>query len=108
MPKCHKKYIGETRNTILEGLKQHIYIITKNRHNREIVTHFQEHGLHNLKITGLEANSVWPAKQRKNERWWMQKVNTWVPMGLNETPTVSFIFLMITGSSPRVLITYKK
>lgn len=82
---CNIIYVGQTKNTLRQRLKQHLYNIQKNNLNSYLVKHFQIHKASNLRITGLESNLLWSTPQRKRiELSWIKKLNTWFPNGLNE------------------------
>lgn len=81
---CGKMYVGETGNTLLNRLKQHIYSIEKGRLSTPLVQHFQTHCLQYLSITGIQTCVTWTEGQRRRqESLWIQKLKTMVPMGLN-------------------------
>lgn len=83
--KCHKLYIGETKNPLVERLKQHIYHIRKMDRSTALYSHFQHHTLESVQIFGLEHNLDWTRKQRQRAEWmWINKLNTYHPLGLNE------------------------
>lgn len=83
--KCGKKYVGETRNSIMVRMWQHRYNIkNKKDNNTPLVRHFISHGLQALKIAGIQSNRTWTTKQRKAmERRWIYLLNTKQPNGLN-------------------------
>ena len=84
--KCSKQYIGQTKNTILTRLYQHIYNIRhKKETNTHIVQHFIEHGLTSLRVMGLQSNQLWTLHKRlQMERLWIVRLDTKHPKGLNE------------------------
>ncbi|KAL2078819.1 hypothetical protein ACEWY4_026504 [Coilia grayii] len=84
--KCNIQYVGETRNTIATRLIQHKYNIRKKKETHtHIVQHFISHGLHSLRVMGLEQNEMWTTFTRKRtERNWIKKLGTEHPWGLNE------------------------
>lgn len=84
--KCPKQYIGETRGPLKTRLSHHRYNI-RDGHKEEtaLVQHFQRHGLHNVYLRGLEHNPQWTTIQRRRrESFWIRKLDTLVPKGLNE------------------------
>ena len=82
---CKKLYVGQTQHKLLDRLKQHLYHINITTKMSVLYDHFQPHGADNLRITGLESQPHWSAAQRiQAERLWIAKLNTGVPMGLNE------------------------
>ncbi|KAL2076549.1 hypothetical protein ACEWY4_027852 [Coilia grayii] len=84
--KCTKQYVGQTKNTMLTRLYQHVYNIKHQKEiNTHIVQHFTQHGLASLRISGLESNRFWSLfKRLQKERTWMTKLSTKYPNGLNE------------------------
>lgn len=82
---CNKKYVGETKNQLSYRLAQHIGNIKNKRDmGMPLIKHFIEHGLSNLKLSGLERNSNWTTWERKKrERFWIFILGTKEPMGLN-------------------------
>lgn len=81
---CQTKYIGETRYTLLQRLKQHIYTIQKGTLNTPLTIHFRLVGVQNLRISGLEANLLWSFNQRrKREAHWIKELGTEYPRGFN-------------------------
>jgi hypothetical protein len=81
---CHIIYVGETKHTILNRLKQHLYTIHIGTLNTQIVKHFQTHPITSLFITGLEMKACWSDRQRKAaEHRWISKLRTVTPLGLN-------------------------
>lgn len=82
--KCHRMYVGETGQTLLDSLKQHIYSVGENRLNSPLVLHFQIHPLQYFSITGLQACATWMEGQRKRqERMWISRLQTQHPEGLS-------------------------
>ncbi|KAL2076412.1 hypothetical protein ACEWY4_027991 [Coilia grayii] len=82
---CKMKYVGETGNAIATRLTQHKYNI-KNRKSTHlpVIQHFIDHGLPQLRYTGIHHNPTWTTQQRqKEERKWIYKLNTKQPLGLN-------------------------
>ena len=81
---CHIIYVGETKHTILNRLKQHLYTIHIVTLNTQIVQHFQTHPITSLFITGLEMKACWSDRQREAaEHRWRAKLKTLPPLGLN-------------------------
>ncbi|CAK6982346.1 hypothetical protein D5F01_LYC24313, partial [Scomber scombrus] len=84
---CNKHYIGETKNPLLTRLKQHLHNIDKGTLTTHLVTHFQQHSIQYLTISGLEAQDRWTTGQRKRaEKIWIEKLGTITPRGLNDIP----------------------
>lgn len=82
---CGKWYVGQTKNILLERLKQHIYHIEHHTKRTELCTHFRLHGIENLIIGGLESGTGWTTSQRlAAERRWISRLSTCLPRGLNE------------------------
>lgn len=82
---CNRLYVGQTKNTLLERLKQHLRSINGTGRGTHLYEHFRTHGSINLSIMGIEAGSWWSDKQRwVRERQWIQKLNTVYPHGLNQ------------------------
>lgn len=84
--KCPKQYVGQTKNSILTRLNQHIYNINRKKETHtHIVNHFIHHGLPALRVMGLQSDRTWTLKQRLiTETLWIRKLNTKYPNGLNE------------------------
>ena len=84
--RCKKVYVGETRNSLSARLSTHKYNIrTGKKPNTFLEQHFAAHGLQNLKLYGLQHNPHWSTRERKGmEHFWIQKLDTWYPKGLNE------------------------
>lgn len=81
---CRLLYVGETGQTLLERLKQHIYNIERNRLDTPLILHFQTHTSHHLNITGLQTCATWTEGQRRRyERIWISRLRTQYPQGLN-------------------------
>lgn len=84
--KCGKRYVGETKNTILVRMAAHRYTIRKGVTGKgHIVPHFVGHGVENIRVRGLEHNPNWGRANRwAKERQWIKKLGTLFPRGLNE------------------------
>lgn len=84
--KCRLQYVGETRNALQTRLSHHRYNITTGRKDStHLVRHFQNHGLDNLWLVGLEHDPEWTTSQRRRrESAWIRKLNSTHPTGLNE------------------------
>lgn len=83
--KCDVKYVGETKNTLSTRMVQHRYNI-RNRKEMEtpLVKHFLIHGLDALRIGGLQRDINWTdGERKKKERYWIYRLGTKVPFGLN-------------------------
>lgn len=76
---------GETDNSILTRMWGHRSTVKKGTGRKgHLVPNFQRHGIQNLKICGLEHNPEWDKKERwKRERYWIRKLDTGFPKGLN-------------------------
>lgn len=82
--KCGIMYMGETGNTLLTRLLQHIRSIKIARLPTPLVKHFQIHPLRCLTITGVQTCATWTEGQRRRqERLWIEKLKTNIPLGLN-------------------------
>ncbi|KAK3089634.1 hypothetical protein FSP39_005226 [Pinctada imbricata] len=83
---CNKiVYVGETERTLAERAKEHLADI-KHKRNKTVSNHFnlKDHSEKDVKFTILEkcySNSMYYRKGR--EIFWMEKLNTFVPFGLN-------------------------
>lgn len=90
---CKKQYIGQTRNSIRSRWHQHKYNIKMQKGKnqcRTLIEHFQRHGLHKLHIQGVDHNPNWSTRQRLfKEHFWIKKLNTKFPDGLNERIEIS-------------------
>ena len=85
---CNILYVGETRNTLLERLKQHHYHTLKGDIENILYGHFRGGNCRAWVATGLEGATLWSNAQRKHfERVWVAKLNTCHPMGLNDPGT---------------------
>ena len=84
--RCKIIYIGETRNSLSARLSTHRYNVrTERKSNTFLVRHFMAHGLHNMRLQGLQHNPHWTTKERRGvEHNWIRKLGTWHPKGLNE------------------------
>lgn len=82
---CGKRYVGETGNSILTRMWGHRHTVKKGTQRKgHVVPHFQRHGVGNMKVCGLEHNSTWNKRDRmKRESYWIRKLDTWFPKGLN-------------------------
>jgi len=85
--KCHKQYVGQTKNELRVRAYQHAHnIVHKIEKRRHLVRHFIVHGIEAFRITGLQSNSGWSLGQRLwHERAWIKRLDTRYPRGLNET-----------------------
>ena len=84
--KCRLQYVGQTKNTIMTRLYQHMYNITNHKETQTyIVSHFIKHGLSSLRIAGIQHNPHWSLAIRlTEEKQWIDKLSTIHPRGLNE------------------------
>lgn len=83
--KCGIKYVGETKNSLSTRMYQHRYNI---RHRKEVekplVKHFLIHGLNSVRMAGLQKHVNWTDFERKKiERYWIYRLGTREPSGLN-------------------------
>ncbi|KAK1875108.1 Homeobox protein TGIF2LY [Dissostichus eleginoides] len=82
---CKKIYVGETGATLRQRLYQHLYQIKKNNNNKLLYTHFIQHTISNLLISGLESNPSWSFGQRRaTERRWIWRLSSKSPTGFND------------------------
>lgn len=83
---CQAQYVGETRNPLRTRLYAHRHNILRGRKtDTTLVQHFQRHGLHNLRMMGLESRAGWSTGQRRAaERKWIKRLGCIIPHGLNE------------------------
>lgn len=83
--KCGIKYVGETKNSLSTRMYQHRYNIkTKKEVETPLVRHFFIHGLDSVRMAGLQRNVNWTDfERRKIERYWIYKLGTREPFGLN-------------------------
>ena len=83
---CDKiMYVGETERTLAERAKEHLADI-KHRRNKTVANHFNSnnHSEKDVTFSILEkcfSNSMYYRKGR--EIYWMEKLNTFAPFGLN-------------------------
>lgn len=83
--RCNMLYVGQTKNILLDRLKQHLYHINNSNKATVLYEHFRSHGAHNLRLAGLESNPYWSVAQRlRAESLWITKLKTGIPNGLNE------------------------
>lgn len=84
--KCQKLYIGETNDSLKDRLTQHRKMIrTNTTTNSPLVEHFHQHGVKNLILQPLEHDPTWTRQERRSrEFYWMKRLNTYHPHGLNE------------------------
>ena len=90
---CNKRYIGETKRTLHERIKEHIADIAHRRYEKsEVAYHFNRPGhkrKEDVKVYILEFVYEHPAskianKIRKNLEWdWVQRLKTIIPLGMN-------------------------
>ncbi|ONI45080.1 hypothetical protein AN641_04885 [Candidatus Epulonipiscioides gigas] len=82
---CRIQYVGQTSNSILTRMYQHRYCIKNKREvHTPLVQHFLLHGWQAVRVTGIQSNSSWTEKERKNkERQWIYLLDTKQPHGLN-------------------------
>ena len=84
---CNKRYIGETGRTLDDRIREHLKDIQYNRDNKTVARHFNQpgHSVQNLRVQGMWLMRTDCAKQRKDtESYWIRKLNTFHPFGLNE------------------------
>ena len=83
--RCSLQYVGETRNSVQTRLIQHRYNLRRKKDtNTHIVRHFLSHP-HCLRIMVLQNHPNWTHRQRRIcERYWIDRLGTRYPGGLNE------------------------
>ena len=85
---CNKQYVGQTRNKILTRLNQH-YSTIRTQQETPVSRHFNCHQCKEpypvrIFILSLIKNSDNASENRnKWERFWMARLNTYVPYGMN-------------------------
>ena len=88
---CHTKYVGQTKNRIIDRFQGHIFDI-KHNHNTTVARHFESHSDHldpNMTIQILECIRLPKDLPRSNslrgnrELVWIHRLNTLIPKGLN-------------------------
>ena len=87
----HTKYVGQTKNRIIDGFQSHIFEI-KHNYNTTVARHFESHSDHldpNMTIHILEYIRLPKDLPRSNslrdnrELVWIHRLNTLIPNGLN-------------------------
>ena len=86
---CKKQYVGQTRNKILTRLNQH-YSSIRNKQETPVSRHFNSHQCKEpypvriFFILSLIKDSDEASENRnKWERYWMARLNSYVPYGMN-------------------------
>ena len=86
---CHtcqqSQYVGETKNTLKTRFYQHRSHINKNT-DTLVTKHFNQtdHSIHNMKCVAVEkVHSDKREDRLRREAFWIQKLKTVVPCGLN-------------------------
>ena len=85
---CKKQYVGQTRNKILIRLNQH-YSTIRTKQDTPVSRHFNSHQCKEpypvrIFILSLIKNCDDASENRnKWERYWMARLNTYVPYGMN-------------------------
>ncbi|MGL5746098.1 MAG: GIY-YIG nuclease family protein [Cetobacterium sp.] len=84
--KCKKQYVGQTKNEVRTRIYQHTHNILHKIHKRRfLIQHFLVHGLSSLRATVLQTNPLWSLRDRlRAEGFWINRLNTLYPRGLNE------------------------
>lgn len=84
--RCGKQYIGETGNSISTRMMQHRYNVKNRKHiDTPFVKHFIAHGWSAVRVSGIQGNSLWTVKERKQaERRWIRLLDSKEPLGLNK------------------------
>ncbi len=54
---CGKLYVGQTKNKLVDRVRQHVYHIGRDIKTTEMYVHFRRHGTENLLIAGLETRT---------------------------------------------------
>ena len=79
-------YVGETGNSIYTRHQLNISRIRTGRNGDDVTQHFreeQEHTLENYKIFGIEKTSKTDEFRKIREAFWIKKLQTAKPNGLN-------------------------
>ena len=88
---CHIKYVGQTRNRIIDRFQGHIFDI-KHNNNTTVARHFHSHNdqidpkmiIHILEYIRLPKDVPRSNSLRDNrELVWIHRLNTLIPNGLN-------------------------
>ena len=88
---CHIKYVGQTKNRIIDRFKGHLFDI-KNNLNTTVARHFGSHSdildpnmtIHILEYIRLPKDLPRSSSLRDNrELVWIHRLNTLIPNGLN-------------------------
>lgn len=88
--KCSMNYVGETKRQLKDRLNNHRSTI-KTKKPTAIAIHFNEpqHNINNLQIMPIETLSTDSEYERKlREAFWMKKLHTVYPLGLNNYPII--------------------
>lgn len=82
---CQKKYIGDTKDSLLELLKNLTYKISKREQNEEnYIIHFNKHDWGKAKLIGLQRDINWTDKFRRDRTTiWINYLDSKMPYGLN-------------------------
>ena len=102
--KCHLQYIGETNNTVRDRLNGHLSDIRRNT-DKPVARHFNtnDHNIKDLIISPIEKiteNITQDPEQTKKirlirEDFWIEKLNTLTPNGINTHKTHNILPLVI-------------
>ena len=86
---CGSQYVGQTKNQLLKRINQHYSDINKNAAT-PVSRHFNSHeynGFHPVKLYVLQLIRSPPdegqEERNKWENYWMARLNTVVPNGMN-------------------------
>ena len=89
---CHKQYVGQTRNRIMDRFQSHFYNITTNNQNDPIGRHFNSAGHTQLKditiyvLDFVQSPGQSPSGKRERdhkEKKWIYQLMTISPLGIN-------------------------
>lgn len=98
---CNKQYVGRTSRTLKERIREHIRSITKKEETTPVGRHFKTcspNGIRDLKVKVIEKvrvpNRGGDVIHRLNlrEAFWILKLDTRIPNGLNFKHDISYLY----------------